>query len=259
MMPARLTRPNVGLSPTQPQRAAGMRMLPPVSVPRVPSASRAAMAAPEPPLEPPGMRSGSHGLRAGVGVIGGGAPGEFVGVRLPEQDRARLAEHGGHGRIAFRDTAAENGRAGGRFDACGVVQVLESDGDAVERAAVDAGPELFLCVRSVGKGPLGRHQDEGVQPGIEPRNPVEAGAGELGGGEFAALDGAGGLGDGQAGWVGHRREPAIGEWGLQVRPQGSRGGRATGGRRRARPSRWRRIRRRRERRHPGRPGPVLRQ
>src|SRR5436309_542632 len=34
-----------------------MRMLPPVSVPSVPAARPAAMAAPEPPLEPPGMRS----------------------------------------------------------------------------------------------------------------------------------------------------------------------------------------------------------
>ena len=55
-MPARLTTPYVGLKPTQPQKLAGIRMLPPVSVPMVPAASRAAMAAPEPPLDPPGMR-----------------------------------------------------------------------------------------------------------------------------------------------------------------------------------------------------------
>ena len=42
-----------------------MRMLPPVSVPIVAAASRAAIAAPEPPLEPPGMRVGFHGLRVG--------------------------------------------------------------------------------------------------------------------------------------------------------------------------------------------------
>ena len=57
-----LTRPKVGLKPTQPLSAAGMRMLPPVSVPSVPAASRATMAAPEPPLEPPGMWSSDQGL-----------------------------------------------------------------------------------------------------------------------------------------------------------------------------------------------------
>src|SRR5687768_17433517 len=65
MTPALLTRPYVGLSPTQPQRAAGMRMLPPVSVPIVAQARSATVAAPLPPLEPPGMRSRSQGLRVG--------------------------------------------------------------------------------------------------------------------------------------------------------------------------------------------------
>jgi len=39
-----------------------MRMLPPVSVPIVPAAISAMVAAPDPPLEPPGMRSRSQGL-----------------------------------------------------------------------------------------------------------------------------------------------------------------------------------------------------
>jgi hypothetical protein len=38
-------------------------MLPPVSVPRAVVVSRATRAAPEPPLDPPGMRSWFHGLR----------------------------------------------------------------------------------------------------------------------------------------------------------------------------------------------------
>ena len=48
-----------------PQCAAGMRTDPPVSVPSAPAHSRAATAAPEPPDDPPGMRSVSHGLRTG--------------------------------------------------------------------------------------------------------------------------------------------------------------------------------------------------
>ncbi len=51
--------------PTVPVTAPGWRMDPPVSVPRASGASKAATAAAEPPPEPPGMRSRSHGLRVG--------------------------------------------------------------------------------------------------------------------------------------------------------------------------------------------------
>src|SRR4051812_26254384 len=61
--PYRETRPYVGLNPTHPQRAAGWRIEPPVSEPKVAMHSSAATAAAEPPDDPPGMRSKSHGLR----------------------------------------------------------------------------------------------------------------------------------------------------------------------------------------------------
>jgi hypothetical protein len=48
-----------------PQKAAGWRMLPPVSEPRARIAEPAATAEAEPPLEPPGTRAGSQGLRVG--------------------------------------------------------------------------------------------------------------------------------------------------------------------------------------------------
>ena len=56
------TRPTVGRSPTTPHSAAGTRTEPPVSVPIAAGTSRAATAALEPPLLPPGMHRGSHGL-----------------------------------------------------------------------------------------------------------------------------------------------------------------------------------------------------
>ena len=51
--------------PTTPHSAAGWRIEPPVSVPSASGAIEAATAAAEPPLEPPGTRSRSHGLRVG--------------------------------------------------------------------------------------------------------------------------------------------------------------------------------------------------
>ena len=55
----------MGFTPTTPQKAAGSRIEPPVSVPSVPCASRAATAAALPPEEPPGVRERSHGFRQG--------------------------------------------------------------------------------------------------------------------------------------------------------------------------------------------------
>src|SRR5215212_8221661 len=63
--PALSRCPNAGLNPVTPQAAAGMRMLPPVSEPSAPRHAPTATAAAEPPELPPGMRLGSHGLRAG--------------------------------------------------------------------------------------------------------------------------------------------------------------------------------------------------
>ena len=55
--------PSVGLYPTNPHIDAGMRTDPPPSVVVASGANPAASAAAEPPLEPPGERSGFHGLR----------------------------------------------------------------------------------------------------------------------------------------------------------------------------------------------------
>ena len=63
--PWRETVPYVGFTPTRPHNAAGWRMLPPVSLPNEAAAKPAATAAALPPLEPPGTRDVSSGLRVG--------------------------------------------------------------------------------------------------------------------------------------------------------------------------------------------------
>ena len=57
------TRPRLGFKPTSPQHDAGMRIEPPPSFACPIGAMPAATAAAEPPLEPPGVRDRSHGLR----------------------------------------------------------------------------------------------------------------------------------------------------------------------------------------------------
>src|SRR3954453_13797150 len=59
------TLPYVGLRPTIPQSEADWGIDPPVSVPIAHGAAPAATAAAEPPLEPPGTRSVSHGFLTG--------------------------------------------------------------------------------------------------------------------------------------------------------------------------------------------------
>jgi hypothetical protein len=58
-------RPCETFSPTSPQHAAGMRMEPPPSEAWAMGTIPAATAAAAPPLEPPGVRLVSHGLRVG--------------------------------------------------------------------------------------------------------------------------------------------------------------------------------------------------
>src|SRR6476659_5565217 len=80
--PHRDTRPYVGLSPTTPHSAAGWRMEPPVSDPSAAAHIPAVSAAADPPDDPPGTRSGSHGLREG--------PWALFSVELPMANSSRL-------------------------------------------------------------------------------------------------------------------------------------------------------------------------
>src|SRR3954454_18519832 len=64
-MPSVLIRPYVGFRPEMPQKLAGMRIEPPVSVPSASATAPVASATAEPPLLPPGTRSGSYGFRHG--------------------------------------------------------------------------------------------------------------------------------------------------------------------------------------------------
>ena len=82
MMPARLTRPTVGLSPTRPLAVAGHTTDPSVSVPTPTMARLALMAAPVPELEPHGLRSSDVGiarLAAASAPAAGGVRGAEIG------------------------------------------------------------------------------------------------------------------------------------------------------------------------------------
>lgn len=67
-----------------------------------------------------------------------------MGVGFPEHDGAGIEEAADHGGVAGWHAAAEDGGAGGGFDAGGVVEVFEGDRYAVERAAVVTGEQLLF-------------------------------------------------------------------------------------------------------------------
>src|SRR5262249_14758835 len=69
-------RPREGLRPTSPLQLAGMRIDPPPSLPCATGTMPVVTATADPPLEPPGVRDGSHGL-----CVGPYATGSVVGTR----------------------------------------------------------------------------------------------------------------------------------------------------------------------------------
>ena len=96
--------------PVMPQKLAGWRIEPPVSVPVAAGSRRAATAAAEPPDEPPGTRARSQGLRTGAEgrVLVARAHRELVAVELAERHRAGL---GRAGRRRWRRTGCGSRRA----------------------------------------------------------------------------------------------------------------------------------------------------
>ena len=168
------SRRSVGFSPTMPQAAAGIRIDPPVSVPSVASAMPAATLAAEPPLDPPGERVGSCGLRAGPN-----AESSFV---VPNANSCRLVlpmktapawrRCGDRRRVARRDVPFAHARGGGRRRAADVEQILDRDRDAVKRPAIASGGSSRSASLRLTPGLVGHDEDERVQPrvvGLDPR------------------------------------------------------------------------------------------
>ena len=138
-----------------PQAAAGMRIEPPVSVPMVASAMPAATLAAEPPLDPPGDRVGSCGLRAGPNAESSLVVPNANSCRLvlpmktaPAWRRCAIA-----GASRSRDVALADARRGGRRRAADVDQILDRDRDAVQRPAVAAGGQLAVGLRAPAAAP----------------------------------------------------------------------------------------------------------
>ena len=99
---------------------------------------------------------------AAVQVPGRGAEGELVGVDLAEEDGTGGRETGRDGGVRFRHPVRQDVGAGGGADAVGLHDVLEAEGDAVQRPAPAPGRDLAIGGLGLGQGPLGGHGDVGL-------------------------------------------------------------------------------------------------
>jgi hypothetical protein len=103
----------------------------------------------------------------------------LVEVELPEEHGTRRSQLPDDGAVLLGHAVAEDARTARRSKAGGVVQILERDGDPVQRAAIDAVREVVVGAFRLGERGLGRERDEGAQLAVVARDPVEACAYEI--------------------------------------------------------------------------------
>ena len=173
-----------------PQNEDGIRMDPPVSLPSAAKHWPAATEEPEPPLEPPVTREVSQGLWASPswGFSLEAPRGELVQLKLAHQDGAGVLETLGHSGVVVGHEVGEYLGTDAGADATGVVEVLESDGYAVQRTDVVSGPDGVLRGAGLGAGLVGHYGDEGVERTVGLVDALEVRLAQLDGGQLAGGD-----------------------------------------------------------------------
>jgi hypothetical protein len=102
-----------------------------------------------------------------------------VRVELAQEDRAGLAEPARGRRVGPWHAVGQDLGAASRADAGRVVEVLERDRHAVERAAARASPELLCRPPGVLARALGRDRDVGVEVRVQPLDAAQVRLGQL--------------------------------------------------------------------------------
>ena len=205
------TRPRSGLSPNSPQQADGIRIEPPPSPPMPTGTIPAATATAVPPLEPPGVCSGFHGLRVippSTDSVNGQA--ELRHPGLADDHRAgfaqpahQLAVLGGGGGVA---AAAEGGDAAGDVDL-----LLDRDGDAVQRARRPPRSQVPVPLRRLRPRLVGEDDRERVQGRVALGDARQARLDHLDGGDLPVRRTPGQLGrrSGRPGGRAACRSPSL--------------------------------------------------
>jgi hypothetical protein len=91
----------------------------------------------------------------------------LVRGKLAEQHRARLVEAAHRRRVVTRDAIHEHARVAGGEDAARVIDVLQAERNAVQRAAIFSARDLGLGSARLRPRQLERGRDERARLGVE--------------------------------------------------------------------------------------------
>ena len=164
------TRPSDGFMPEIPHTDDGMRIEPPPSEPVHSGTRPAAMAAAEPPDEPPALRVRSHGLavapKSGFTVSALWPPSGVLVLPTTMHPAAFSRSTSGESVVGDRAVGVDR-RALRGAEAGGVLEVLHADRDAGERSDVLPRRQARVDGRGVGQGPLPVDGDERVDLGVD--------------------------------------------------------------------------------------------
>ena len=119
----------------------------------------------------------------------------LVGGELAEQHRTRIVEPGGRRGVSIGDPVDEDARVRGREDAPRVVDVLEPEGDAVQRAARRARGDLGLGLPGLLPRQIERARDEGARLAVVLLDALDQRLDQIDGRQLPRRDQAGQLGD----------------------------------------------------------------
>ena len=109
-------------------------------------------------------------------------------LQLAGEDRAGLAQPGGHGAVDTRAPVAERDRAHMRGCVLGRAEVLEAEGDAVERALDGAARDLLVRLCRLPGRDIRHHRGVAAERAISPFDPRERVRRHLGGGDLPRLN-----------------------------------------------------------------------
>jgi hypothetical protein len=160
----------------RPQKCAGIRMLPPASVPRPSGEPQAETIADSPPLEPPGVRACEIIRIIGAAIdeiVRLDRAGQFRHIGLAENDGARGAQPRHRRCIRFWHVVRPALGAAGADDAGRFQRILDRHRHAMQRSFDLAARQRrigFVCLFS---RRLGRQLNDGVELGVDRCDPLQ--------------------------------------------------------------------------------------
>ena len=144
------------------------------------------------PLQVPRVAGGTV-----VGVLVCDAVGELVHVQLADEHRSRRLQPADDRRVLRGHAARQHLAAGGGPDTLGVKEVLQTQGNAVERTEIAVGHDRGLGIPGLAQRLVGGHGDVGVHARVQRIDPRQDRLGQLHRREAAVRDHRGCLGDAQ--------------------------------------------------------------